>query len=807
MKTTLVGADLEENLGIGMIAASLGLAGHDVDVVAYNDLPELRDVVGRIVGGSPGLIALGIQFQHRARDFLTLALELRKAGYRGHLTCGGQLATMAFAEILTLDRAVDSVVLHDGERTVVDLADALERGRPLTQVPGLAVRSAGGKPARTATRQAAQNLDDLPFAARYRNHTRHLGIPFIPISGGRGCWGSCAFCAITTFYRDAHAHGGGRKLRLRSPENIALEMASLWHRAGGPSIFCFHDDNFLLPRPQDSLERVTAIRRELDRLSVGKVGLIGKCRPESLTVDLARDLKKLGMIRLYVGVENASQNGQDHLGRGTRGEQVRRAISALNDAGIFGCYNLLLFEPDATLDDVRTNIAFMREFAENPVNFCRAEAYHGTPLFNRLHDDATLTGSYLGWDYRIRDDRTELLFRICSAAFRERNFHPRGVANRYMGLGYMAQVIDHFYGGSSDRARSLARRAKELTREVSRETAGFLEHALRIAETADMANRNGVELATLRLAMVISAHDRVWHAAFDDLLGDMRAYVDGKIEPRAAAAPPRMLRDAMAAMALAGAIVVGTPGCGGKSDDDAATVDPPPYDSGGWFDPLPYDAGRPSDANTSSDEGPIVVDPPLYDAAWYDPLPYDAGSVVVDPLPYDGGRIDAGVSDSGPTDAKPADAKPADAKPADAPSDVSPSDAGWYDMLPPDAGWYDPLPRDAFNAAPDQPTDPALIDHWRDTAPKARRTRDLPLFDPPRVSLAARWDGDAIAVRLVGGPAAASVLWTADGAVAPGDRFARWVPASPDDQLRVAVRSLGGIAVVTARAGDCPRKA
>jgi hypothetical protein len=130
------------------------------------------------------------------------------------------------------------------------------------------------------------------------------------------------------------------------------------------------------------------------------------------------------------------------------------------------------------------------------------------------------------------------------------------------------------------------------------------------------------------------------------------------------------------------------------------------------------------------------------------------------------------------------------------------------DPLPPDAGWYDPLPYDASNTIPAQNAADPSAGHWRDTSPRgARRTQDLPLWGPPEITLSARWDGDAIAVRLDGGAKAMTVLWHAEGPVEQDDRAARWTPASNDDQLRVAVRTRGGIAVVTVRAADCPREA
>ena len=47
-------------------------------------------------------------------------------------------------------------------------------------------------------------------------------------------------------------------------DDLASEMALLWHRAGGAAIFCFHDDNFLLPRPEATLARFRALRAALD---------------------------------------------------------------------------------------------------------------------------------------------------------------------------------------------------------------------------------------------------------------------------------------------------------------------------------------------------------------------------------------------------------------------------------------------------------------------------------------------------------------------------------------------------------------
>jgi len=736
MKLVLVGADFEENLGVGMIAASARQAGHEVVVVPFDEPESAPAVAARVVAHGPDVVGLSIQFQHRAAEFLGLAQRIRRAGFEGHLTSGGQPPSLAWRDFLARGDALDSIVLHDGERTIVELLATLEAGRRPAEVAGLALRADDGAPVRTPGRAFA-DLDTLPPPARYRPHSRHLGVPFIPILGSRGCWGACTYCSITSFYRDGRASGGGATVRLRSPDHLAGEMAALARGAGGRAIFCFHDDNFLLPRPAASLARVRAIHDALARRGDFDVGIIGKARPDCLDADLARALAALGVLRLYVGVENVSAGGADHLGRARQAPHVGRALDACREAGIFVCYNLLLFEPDATLADLRENVAFLRAHATHPVNFCRAEPYSGTPLEQGLRARGNLDGSILGFGYRIADDPTELAFRVCSAAFRERNFAPEGVANRSMSLGYLGKILERFHPERRGQRARLVRRAGELTMDIVLETAGFLDEAIALVEEH---GRDAERLTreTARLGLRIAAADVVRLAQMDELGADMTAYVrdaERLARPRGAA---QRLREAARGVAVGASLAVGLGAC----DCGENVVDPVPADAG-------HDA--------------MVVDPP----------PRDAGedSMVVDPPPPDAG-VDATVADPPPPDAG-VDATVQDPPPADALPDGGMSDA-----------------RDVLAPPP--------VDRWRETGPAAPlRSADLPMHRPPVVSLDASREADGLRVALRAGPDEMTIRWEGDGTIEGDGREVRWTPASPTDRLRVAVRTKGGIAVVS----------
>ena len=94
-----------------------------------------------------------------------------------------------------------------------------------------------------------------------------------------------------------------------------------------------------------------------------------------------------------------------------------------------------------------------------------------------------------------------------------------------------------------------------------------------------------------------------------------------------------------------------------------------------------------------------------------------------------------------------------------------------------------------------------LIDQWFDTSPKTTaRTVDLPLFDPPRLKLKARREGALLQVSLEGATVPVSTRWEAEGEITGSGLTVRWSPLGPKDRVRVAIRSRGGVAILSLQA-------
>lgn len=435
MNVALIGAELEENLAIRYIASSLEVSGHNVDIVPFNSEQDMESAVRQTLAFEPQIVGLSMIFTARGREFCQLARRIREAGFCGHVIAGGPFASFNCEFLVTEFPDFNSVALGEGEELMPCLAENLHH---LDRVPGLCYRDDSGLPRINPAIGNPDKLDDLPWPKRTTFHT-YFDKPIASVLTSRGCWRDCVFCSINVWYERV----GGRKFRIRSVDSIVAELSDLYHRHG-VRIFNFQDDNFFLPNPAKTAERFSAIRDGLRRNRVGQIAIAVKARPDSITEESIRILDELGLFRVFLGVENTSENGLRNLNRRQTVTDILNALRILNDFDIHVAYNLLIFEPDTVLDEILVNLRFMGRYSENPFNFCRAEAYAGTGLERKLRHEGRLLGDAFGYDYRLKDPRSEAFHQIANYAFFDRNFSDYGLHYFSMQVDFSYQLLRRF---------------------------------------------------------------------------------------------------------------------------------------------------------------------------------------------------------------------------------------------------------------------------------------------------------------------------------------------------------------------------
>jgi len=436
MKVALVGAELEENLGLRYIAAALERNGHQADIVPFNSVHDTTQAVAQIAALDPEITGLSMMFTNRAREFCKLAEAVRETGYGGHLIAGGPFASFNCEQLLRDFPAFDSVGLCEGEDLLCAMAADLSGYRRL---PGICYRAPDGSVAVNPSAGNPENLDALAFPKRTTFHS-YYDKPIAALLTSRGCWRDCAFCSINAWYQ----RSGGKKFRVRGVENVVAEMRELYHRHG-VRIFNIQDDNFFLPNAEKALDRFVRLRAGLQREGVTSIAIAVKARPDSINYESIKVLDDLGLFRVFLGVENASENGLRNLNRKNTLEQILNALKILNDFDVHLAFNLLMFEPETSIEDLRINLRFIERHIDNPFNFCRAEAYPGTGLEAKLRPEGRLLGDYFGFDYRLRDARCEAFHQIANYAFFDRNFSDFGLHYFNMQVDFYFQLLRRFH--------------------------------------------------------------------------------------------------------------------------------------------------------------------------------------------------------------------------------------------------------------------------------------------------------------------------------------------------------------------------
>ncbi len=505
----LVGPELEENLSLRYLASSLARAGFRSEIIPFNRDADFGEALAAIAAADepPIVVGLSLAFQWRAPDFLALAVALRERGYSGHITTGGHFATFAAAELLRDFPELSSVCRQEAESTLVALVQAVADGTELSLVPGLALRATAGALGRTAHPQLP-DLATLPPPDRRGEPPRCFGHGIAPLVSSRGCYANCTFCCIAAWHEQSLP---GVRYRLRDVDDVAEEMLTL-QRERGVDIFVFHDDNFFVPGRARNRERIVALAEALERRGMDRYATVVKARPNDVDPEVFRLLvERLGCIRSYVGVETDADQGLRTLRRWSGQAQNRRAFSIARDLGLYLCFNLLIFDPDTTLDDVERNIAFMRYAAEVPFNFCRVELYAGTPLLARMQAEGRTRGDYLQWDYSLGSPELERVFSLTMACFHERNFGDQALANGIMATRFDIEVCRRFHPERFDLRWLDAGRA--LSRRLATDTADALDAIVRQVRAAAA----GDEALVARLSSRLRATEIEVRAGAQDL--------------------------------------------------------------------------------------------------------------------------------------------------------------------------------------------------------------------------------------------------------------------------------------------------
>jgi len=278
---------------------------------------------------------------------------------------------------LYLDAGADMILMGEGEQTLCELADALERDvKDFSFIPGIAFRE-GGKTIRTRPRELIRNLDDLPLPAwdlidmePYREMwMKSTGYFSMNMCTTRGCPFKCNWCAKPIY---------GSRYHSRSPAHVVREIAFLKDKYRIDHIW-FCDDIFGL-KPGWIREFAQLVReRKLNfRFKI-------QARADLLLRenDMA-ELRSAGCENIWMGAESGSQRILDAMDKGITVEQIYQATRMAKENGILPSLFIQFGYLDETREDIDKTIVMINELLPHEIGISVSYPLPGTVFYEKV---------------------------------------------------------------------------------------------------------------------------------------------------------------------------------------------------------------------------------------------------------------------------------------------------------------------------------------------------------------------------------------------------------------------------------------
>jgi len=366
-------------LGLAYLASTLEKDGHSVKIIDALALGiPLPSIEHEVKKDRPDIIGV-TSTTPAIRDALTIVETVKNASPDSVTVMGGPHASFLPSETLRKCPQLDIVCVGEAERTIHELAQAVEDKMSLSNVRGIVYRS-GNHIVEAPPQPLINDLDSLPFPARHllpMNQYTVLGkkTTIGHVITSRGCPFNCIFCASSLLF--------GKKFRARSPKNVIDEIEEVVSDYN-PDTLEFTDDLFTLNR-----RRVEAICDEMKTRGIN-VPWACSSRVDTISRELLTKMREAGCTFIFYGVESGSQRTLNQMRKGIGLGQIEDAVRWTKEIGIEALASFIIGWPNETMDDIKNTLNFAKRLDTDYVEFNLATPYPGTELYRLVKKERLL---------------------------------------------------------------------------------------------------------------------------------------------------------------------------------------------------------------------------------------------------------------------------------------------------------------------------------------------------------------------------------------------------------------------------------
>jgi anaerobic magnesium-protoporphyrin IX monomethyl ester cyclase len=386
-------------LGLAYVAGALERAGQNVHVLdAVTEAPEKHtryfrgylvglsfdDLAARVPSDSK-IVGITALFTHEWPAITQLIEAIKKRLPDVPVVLGGEHVT-SMPELCLMTSKADYLVLGEGEETMVELVDALDRGAPMAELLGIGYRD-GGEVVVNPRRARTMEIDDIACPAwnlidldTYHAHRWMGGMwshnKSVPILATRGCPYQCTYCSAPNMWTPRWVP--------RDPKLVVDEI-EFYYKNFGARNFPFQDLTAIIQRQWIIDFCQELLSRGLDITWQMPTGT----RSEAIDAEVAQLLKRTGMISMAYAPESGSETTRQLIKKKMKTDRMYSSMRSAVEAELNVMVFMVIGFPHDTEEHLRENFEFFDRIAEIGINDAAVGFYMalpGTQIFESLYD-------------------------------------------------------------------------------------------------------------------------------------------------------------------------------------------------------------------------------------------------------------------------------------------------------------------------------------------------------------------------------------------------------------------------------------
>jgi anaerobic magnesium-protoporphyrin IX monomethyl ester cyclase len=363
-------------LGIAYVSAALKEAGYRV-FTANPDFPE-RDIyevlqemllTNHVDVVCTGGLSLDC---NKIKEVIDIARKINPKVIT--VVGGGIISSDPETAMRVLD--ADIGVIGEGERTICELAHALDNGETYGNVPGLIYRDVNHELIKTSPREEITDLDSIPFpdfdGFNYGQWVNFFGGGVL--LSDRSCPFRCTFCF----------HPTGEKYRQRSIDNIMKELDY--------QVQHYHVKSIGLASElfATNTQRVLEFCNRVEKYNIAWACCL---RVSDVDENLLQRMRKSGCSLVCYGLESADNSILKSMRKGITVEQIRRALDLASESCISTADSNFIFgDINETAETVANTMKFWWQYnTKTHINLNLIQTYPGTYLYEYACQNGIIT--------------------------------------------------------------------------------------------------------------------------------------------------------------------------------------------------------------------------------------------------------------------------------------------------------------------------------------------------------------------------------------------------------------------------------